>query len=253
MTEVTSIKLTSPPLVEALLGIQCPLNPGFSGFLLGSFWSEVSDVFTKPGLREGQAGNPRIKLVSADHNFVLQILDSGFFLSWVPSEGGEPYPGFPMLLSRFQDIYLRYIDFLKGNELPVPPVKGLSMGYTNLIAKPPNHEGLLVSSVFPDFSWRPIARDLSPPAFVNLGTTFQFPDIGCLVDARIDGPFPSDDPNFEMFLKFFLQARGAVEPQTDLKLVWKWFQDTKTALNQTFLGLTSDEFRQEYWGEETAT
>ena len=250
MTDTTSLKLSKPPLVEALIGIEFSTNPGFSGFLLGGFWAKVSDVFTKPGLRDNQAGSPRIKLVSADHNLTLQILDSGFFLSWVVAEGDKAYPGFASLLGQFQELYSKYIVFLSEAGFPVPPITALSMGYTNLISKPPEHEGLLVSSVFPDFQWRASERGLPAPAFVNLGASFQFPEEGCLVDVKIDGPFPSDDPELSSFLRLFLQAKGTVEKGTELEKVWNWYKNAKASLNRTFSGLTSKDFRRKYWGEE---
>ena len=138
MGDETSLRLTKAPLTEALIGIQLPLNPGFSGFLLGSFWSKISHFFTKPSLRGLQGGSPGIKLVSTKNDFALQVLDTGFYFSWFHSPNGEDYPRFESFLKLFVGFFLQYTEFLREHKFPIPPITGLNMGYTNLIPRPPD-------------------------------------------------------------------------------------------------------------------
>lgn len=171
MSDTVELKFTKPPLTEALLGVNFNLNPGFSGFLLGSFWSTLSDTFPNPALRVQADSGPRFRLVSANADRSLQILDTGIYLSWLKVPGGEMYPGFQSFFGEFRALYDTFLKYADASGLPRPIVTGASLGYTNSIEDTANLAEQFLPTVFPDFVWRRGHRQVPLPRMAELGLT----------------------------------------------------------------------------------
>lgn len=251
MSDGQTIDMSNPPLVEALLGLNFHLSHGFTGFLLGSFWPVVRDIFPTPQLRTTATRAPSVRLLSTQGDLSLQLLENGIFVSWLRSPEGAEYPEFPTLFERFQEIYQRFVRFLDEHRVPHPTIAGLNMGYTNLIREPEGPGLDFVSQVFPDLAWRQRETRLSPPNSVDTQFSFEFPAQNGLLTAKISGPFPPQEPGQPRLLQFILEARGSVGQDTSQEEIWRWFVEAKQHLNSAFLDLTSQEYRMAQWDERT--
>jgi uncharacterized protein (TIGR04255 family) len=251
MPPVKGTRFSKPPLREAILGVQYPMTEGVGGFVLGGFWPRVADRFSKLHWRLPEVPGPPCKLVSSNEDYVLQILDSGFYLSWVKSENGSDYPEFSSLLEVFQGFFVQFQTFLHEIALPGPSVTALTMGFTNIVEKPADAEAAWLTAAFPDFCWRPGHRS-SPPRFVSFLTQFENPEVtGDSLVARIEGPYSSSVPAAE-HIRFLLEATKSMPSVEEFganAIPWDWYLAAKRKLNQLFLDLTDSQFRLDHWGE----
>lgn len=139
----------SPPIIEALLGVEFAPLPGFGIPHLGLFWRVVRSDYPKYSVHPSLASKsdldartPMIQIVGAPalrgwfvdepETRLLQLQDTRFVHNWRKVSGMEAYPRYEdSIRPTFEKEWSRFIRFLHGEKIAGPEVVECEVTYIN--------------------------------------------------------------------------------------------------------------------------
>lgn len=254
----------TPPVNEVAFGVLFPPVQGLLLPHLGLFWSQVRDSFPKcehapPSVSPGAelyldpasgAPWPRILLISADGQSLIQLQIDRFLFNWRTSDDGDEYPRFATVYSTFKKSLQRFQAFLAAQKLPAIQPQLFELTYFNWI---PQGEawtsGEDLDRMFKDFTWRRSrGRFLPPPVRVDWGAAFEFPDGAGTLSARVRPAIRKRDQKQLMNLE--LTARGFGGDPSE-EGVEKWFSGAHEWIVRGFADMTTERIQKTIWGRES--
>jgi len=262
MPAATRPSFKRAPLTEVVCGIQFRPLPGFQATHYGLFWQSIREEFstsrtvapisnipTIAPVNEPQEITvtlrqelPRVWFISEDDSRLVQLQPDRFLFNWRDRPGVE-YPRYPTIIGRFKQLFAKYQDFLRDNELGDLSMIGTELSYINTIKPGQGWQDLSqLGDIFPDFSWRRDNRFLRTAEAINFRSNHPMPNGHLHVVIQTAR---SKEPS-EQHIRFDLTARGnASEIGSDG--LWNWYDIANTFIVGAFVDLTSESMQRNVW------
>jgi len=138
------------------VSVQFPPIDGLQDTHIREFWKTVRDEYpigeqqpriesplessepTQPtqiqlSLQGGQPG--RMWMISSDDDFLIQVQDTRFVQNWRRRE--TEYGHFEQIRDKFWSNYLKFVQFLRSQDFPLPHIQQIEITYLNWIPEAP--------------------------------------------------------------------------------------------------------------------
>lgn len=259
MAASTRLEFDRPPIQEVVCGIEfVPLGPEFRVPHYGKFWTKVQADYPKcdQAVPVGDINVsidptsglpfPRIWLISADEQTLIQIQRDRFLFNWRLRNPKEAYIRFANVFDRFHSAYKEFCSFLTESGIPALQPTTYELTYINILVKGrewETPEGL--QNVLP-FTRSLFQIPGVKAHTINVGVVSDLPEgVGRLVCTV--GPAERAIDKVPV-IKFDLQARG-IDPDGKMSVV-EWFGRAHDSINGAFIAMTSEETQKKLWGRK---
>ena len=256
-----------PPVSEVAAGILFSDSiPGFQIPHIGKFWEKVKDEFPQsehftpiivPGLLPKWLDSatgfplPRIWLLSAKKDSLIQLQGDCFFFNWRKSADTDVYPRYPAIIARFEDLLNRYLEFLKEANLPAPEPRACELSYINHIPQGAWWKTVEdLGRILRDFCWcKDDGRFLPIPKNATWAATFDLPEKAGTLTARLNQITRISDSLPAIRLDLTAQGIGENKSIGGLR---PWFDLSRDSIVRGFTDLTTPWAQKELWEREDA-
>ena len=252
----------TPPINEVVCGVRFEPLEGFTIPHFGVFWSLVRDRYpiaqhapplAAPGGKPqyfdpaSQLPLPRVWLIAAADNQVLQIFPDGFFFNW--RQRGDVYPRYSRVIENFEVALKSFEDYLSTEKLGPLRFIEWELTYINNVPKGEAWETPAdFGKLFTEFVWHSRGgRFLPSPRSLAWQCTFPLPEKQGNLTCNLSMGRRRDD-NVEI-LVFQLSSKGMGADSTH-KGIRPWVDLAHEWIVRAFEDLTTTDAQVSLWGRE---
>jgi uncharacterized protein (TIGR04255 family) len=249
----------NPPLVELVIGARFAKLEAFKVPHFGLFWNSIIDEFprceeaapyaTEAAELETNLPLPRVWLINAADDHLLQMQKDLFLLNWRQKEG--TYPHFDAIKSMYDRYFSNFNNFLADNSIGPADIKSYELTYIDHINQGEGWDKLAdIGKVFPNLAWHnDNPKFLNDPKGFSTNTLFLIPgDTGTMTVKISSGRRVSD--NREIIL-LDMTARSKPGLVTDDGMS-NWFSAAHDFIVRSFRELCGEEIQTTFWKRRDA-
>lgn len=236
-----------PPVTEVAAGVTLPLF-AMQTRHIGQFWEEVRHQYPNtedvpPVPYEQNLRAPEVRLLpvpplrrvfmmTADREYIMQIQEGKFLHNWRRYPADATYPRYEVVLKRFLEVWEKYSEFIKREELGQAKPTGYELTYVNeLISSSNTGIGELVKPL----DWTQLGPQflVDPPQVTNISWSFAMPDKKGAMNVTINRGLNQDGAGAALLM---LSCQG---PSSDAYTLKEWFDTARKWIVNGFTDLTT--------------
>ena len=197
MPKRARVRFDRPPVVEVVCGVLFSTPKPLRGAHIGVYWQSVQKDFPRveevvpiaPTIERPDPFMPpefeltplpplrRTWLLSEDGRNLIQVQGDRFLFNWKKADEGDPYPGYDIVIERFNLHLAGFIKFLRRVKIGVPAYRQFELTYVNHIDRTHGLEAVTEGEVLVDHRRRSArGRFLPEPEGYNWVSVYPLPD-----------------------------------------------------------------------------
>lgn len=262
-----SVDFDRPPVVETLIGLQFAPIKNWSVLHLGLFWNAVREDYKRYEIHSPVSSGFELRLGSSgpeapsvqfqtevplrawffdpSETRLIQIQNNAFIHNWRKTEATQKYQHYDVIRPIFEKEWLRFLSFLRDNELSEPQVWQCEVCYINHIAKGEGWESFSdLPNVLSLWSGERSTDFLPSPEVASMTAAFPMPrSLGHLHVAASPAVRQSDSKEI---IQLTLTARGK-PASSRLEDICAWLDVGHDWIVHGFKSITTIQMHQ-LWG-----
>ena len=190
---------------------------------------------------------PRVWLINAADDRLVQLQPGRFLFNWRRREGAEPYPRYKTLSDRFFGLFQEFQSFVARTGLARLRSRSTSLRTSIAFSTRELEIPESIGRVIEHLSWnKERYRFLPQPSPINWQARFDFPEGPGSLPAKLSPARHAKEGKDLLVLE--LSARG-LPAEAPLDSMKEWFSHAHRWIVRGFEDLTSDEAQKVLWGK----